>query len=304
MDLTRTDGTKSVRAGLGVGCAIGAVALGIVHLVLAGAPPRAGLVNAAALVLGLLLFAGLRGRPLPHAPMSLLAASALLATAQAGTSVDGIARWVGVGPLLIQPAMVLLPAMVVAFARKRSRGGAAAIAIAAIALAAQPDRGMAGALAAAVAGLALSRRDALSSLAAVAALAGFGITLGRADTLPPEPFVEGVITSSFAAGTFAGLAAAGGLALLLAPSAIGWWRGADEPDASLAFGAVWLGVIVAATLGNYPTPVVGYGGSAILGYCLSLAALPRVVRPHSRQGDRDEPGAPPPPSADLRAAFA
>jgi hypothetical protein len=33
-------------------------------------------------------------------------------------------------------------------------------------------------------------------------------------------------------------------------------------------------VVAAAALGNYPTPLVGYGGSAVLGYLLSAALLP------------------------------
>jgi hypothetical protein len=34
---------------------------------------------------------------------------------------------------------------------------------------------------------------------------------------------------------------------------------------------------MAAALGNYPTPIVGYGGSAIIGYALSLLALPKLA---------------------------
>ena len=50
----------------------------------------------------------------------------------------------------------------------------------------------------------------------------------------------------------------------------------------VAFGIVWSGIMVAAALGNYPTPLVGYGGSAVLGYLLSLAALPAAARSGSR----------------------
>ncbi len=39
------------------------------------------------------------------------------------------------------------------------------------------------------------------------------------------------------------------------------------------FGATWLAVIAFAIVGNYPTPLVGYGSSAIVGYCLSAAVL-------------------------------
>lgn len=35
--------------------------------------------------------------------------------------------------------------------------------------------------------------------------------------------------------------------------------------------------MMAAALGNYPTPIVGYGGSAVIGYVFSLLALPKLV---------------------------
>lgn len=233
------------------------------------------------------------------------AAAALLATALAGTSVDEVTRWVRFGPLLVQPSLVLLPAMVVALARSRSWPGAGAIVIAAGALALQPDRGMAGALTVAVGGLALARRDRVTGLAAAAALAAFAVTLGRPDTLPAEPFVEGVIASSFAGGMLAGLAAAAGLMLLVVPAAMGMLREPGSREAHLAFGAIWVGVVTAAALGNYPTPIVGYGGSAILGYCLSLAALPRVASGRRRRSAADaSPALTPPPSIQPRAAAA
>ena len=44
-------------------------------------------------------------------------------------------------------------------------------------------------------------------------------------------------------------------------------------------------MILAAALGNYPTPLVGYSGSAILGYLISLLGLP--PRPAIRSVGRD-----------------
>ena len=61
-------------------------------------------------------------------------------------------------------------------------------------------------------------------------------------------------------------------------------KGAGERAAALAFGGCWSGVVVAAALGNYPTPLVGYGGSAVLGYLLSVALLSNVVREPVRSG--------------------
>jgi hypothetical protein len=69
---------------------------------------------------------------------------------------------------------------------------------------------------------------------------------------------------------------------MIAPAWIGYRRDRASAAPWLVFGAIWLGVIVAAALGNYPTPLVGYGGSAIIGYVLSLAALPRRLAPAGR----------------------
>lgn len=287
----------------GLACAAGAVGLGIAHLALAGAPARDAIVNALALLIGLLLFAAVRSRPVRPDIAAVAAAAALLATALAGTSVDGVSRWVRFGPLLVQPALVLLPAAIVAFARERSWLATAAVLIAAAALALQPDRGMAGALAVATLALATLRRDRASALAAAAAIAGFAVTLARPDTLPPQPFVEGVIASSFAAGLAAGVAAALGLALLVTPALVGWRREREARDAQLAFGAIWLGVIAAAAFGDYPTPVVGYGGSAIVGYVLSLAALPRAAEARSLRS-KGEASPSPAPTIRHEAAIA
>jgi hypothetical protein len=49
-------------------------------------------------------------------------------------------------------------------------------------------------------------------------------------------------------------------------------------NAATVFAAVWLTILAAAAIGNYPTPLLGYGGSGVLGYLLCLAALPRSAR--------------------------
>jgi len=69
----------------------------------------------------------------------------------------------------------------------------------------------------------------------------------------------------------------GGLVLLLLPAIVGWFRDPANRESHAVFGAVWLAAILAAALGNYPTPFVGYGASAIIGYALSLLALPKLA---------------------------
>ena len=57
------------------------------------------------------------------------------------------------------------------------------------------------------------------------------------------------------------------------------------------FGAIWAAVVLAAALGNYPTPLVGYGGSAIVGYLLSLMAFPSagLLAARRKAGEVTEP---------------
>jgi hypothetical protein len=143
----------------------------------------------------------------------------------------------------------------------------------------QPDRAMAGTLAAALAALWLWRREPPVTVGAVAAVCGFAATMLSADVVAPVSFVEQVVQSAFAFHVLTGLAIVAGLATMLVPAAVGLGARAREREVFVVFAAAWLAVIAFAIVGNYPTPLVGYGSSAILGYCLSAAMLTR--RPSS-----------------------
>jgi hypothetical protein len=263
---------------IGLACAVAATFLGIFYLVAAGAPARYAVVNLAALLLGLVALgavdkAALHGRGSSGPAVALLGAS-LLATALFGASADGASRWIWIGPLSVQVSLVAVPFMLVCFAAHRNRLATAGIALAALALAIQPDRAMAGVLALGLAALATARRDVFSITALLAALAAFAVTLARPDALPAVPFVDRILFTSFSVHPVAGAAILLGLGLLVLPAIAGRQGGPADDGAYRVFGAIWIGSIAAAALGNYPTPVVGYGGSAILGYVLSLAAFP------------------------------
>jgi hypothetical protein len=74
-----------------------------------------------------------------------------------------------------------------------------------------------------------------------------------------------------------GAAVLTGALLLIVPAVYGFGKSSAHQHVYAVFGMVWIGVIVAAALGNYPTPLVGYGGSAVLGYVLSLASIGPVA---------------------------
>jgi cell division protein FtsW (lipid II flippase) len=260
---------------LGVLAATGATLLGVLVMALAGAPKAYLIINIAALGIGISLLSLLqRNRPnAAYAGWLVLAAAAgLLATALLGTTIDGATRWVRIGVVSLQPSLLLLPLMVMTFARVRDAKTTMAMLVAAIALAIQPDRAMAGALVAGLAALAVTARDRHMLLALVAALCSLAVTLMRPDTLPPTPFVEQVYASAFAFSHAAGLALLAGSALMLLPML------ALHRNVATVFAAVWLTILAAAAIGNYPTPLLGYGGSGVLGYLLCLAALPRSAR--------------------------
>jgi hypothetical protein len=126
-----------------------------------------------------------------------------------------------------------------------------------------------------MAALALSRPERMVLMGLAGALAGFATTLLRADASSAVPFVDRIFFSSFALHPLAGFAVLGGATLMLVPAIAGYRIDPDRRASHAVFGSVWLAVILAAALGNYPTPLVGYGGSAILGYLLSLLYLPR-----------------------------
>ena len=265
---------------MGIACATGAVLLGLSYMVVAGAPSRYLGVNAGALFIGLTMLA-LLGRTTQlgqkWTSVAIMAmAGALLATALFGQAVDDTARWVSLGGLSIQPTLILLPLMIVAFARGRDTLATAAIIVAAAAIALQPDRAMAGMLAASLAVLLSMRPDRHIIAAFGASIASFAITLARADTLPAAAYVDQILYSSFDVHVMAGAAVLGGSILLLIPAILGWRSDPVNRETYAVFGAVWLTAVVAAALGNYPTPIVGYGGSAIIGYALSLLALPKL----------------------------
>ena len=295
---------------VGVACAIGSVVLGLAYLMTAGAPMRYLGINAGALVAGLaMVVLASRGmlptRRWPGA-ITLLTGTVLLLTALFGDRVEGAARWVQLGPLAVQPSLILLPMMIVGFARSRNGLSMIGLIVAAAAMAIQPDRAMAGVLAAGLSVLAVVRPDRLVLPAVASSIAGFAVTVVRADTLPAMPYVDQILYSSFDVHTLAGLAVLGGSVLLIVPAIVGSRYDGNDRETCWVFGVVWFAAVIAAATGNYPTPIVGYGGSAILGYLLSLIMLPEVACSSVRANGviRDGTGDAPRPDRKLRVGLA
>ncbi|MFM5950120.1 MAG: hypothetical protein ACKOPM_12995, partial [Novosphingobium sp.] len=257
---------------VGVACAVGAVGLGGAFMLMAGAPAQYLVVNASALAIGLLLLSAVNQSAgkvrLPSGLWTLSMAGLLLATAMFGTQASGAARWIAVSGLHIQPSFIVLPAMLIGLSYDRSILATIGIALAAVAIAMQPDRAMAGVLFAGIAVTAAFVRERRTFLVLAISAAGFVSTLLRSDPLPAAAFVDQILGFAFNVHIAAGLAITLGLSLLIVPAVLGWRSDSEHRHIYATFGAVWAAAILASALGNYPTPVVGYSGAAVLGYVL------------------------------------
>lgn len=262
-------------------CAIAATCFGLVSLAEAGAPARHLILNLTALIAGLIIVLPFRRHDPVTAPfvgvVAILVGLILLLTAVFGDEASDARRWLSLGDVALQPSLIGLPFLLVAFARSRDIMTTAGLVLAAVAIALQPDRAMAGAIVAAVGVAALMRPDRVALVMLSVALACFVAATLQRDAVPATAFVDGVFRTASSTSFIAGLAVWGGVGILLLPPVLGLRRSRETAVAHAAFGATWLALIAAAVFGDYPTPVVGYGGSAIVGYVWSLLALPAEV---------------------------
>ena len=257
---------------------------GIAYMLGAGAPTHLPAINAGAIVVAMaLVWVRARRQPTPPAGMTIAigVSVALLATALFGHEVEGIRRWWSIGPVSVNVALLALPALAVAYARRPASAGdriatTAAMALAALALALQPNRGSAFALLLVTLVVGLWRRHASDWIVLVIAATAFAATVSRADPLDGVRFVEGVLAEGWRASPGWGPALAAASAALLLPLTALPRLPADARLAIVAFSAAIGGLVAASIIGQYPTPVVGAGLSAIVGYALGVLMFPRL----------------------------
>ncbi len=197
------------------------------------------------------------------------AMGALLLIAGLGHTSMGASAWLRVGPVAMNLLWLLLPALLVASdvrsqssARPWATGG---LLMASCALALLADAVLTGLTAAVLSVLACNRRSGALALLALATWAT-AAHLGQAWKAPEVlTFVDKVLQSGFEQNLAIGL----GLALL---QVLPLWPALRHRRARV-HGLIW-GLLVALSLpGWLPSPLVGFGGSFIFAYLLSLAML-------------------------------
>lgn len=251
---------------------------GLVYLWGFDAPSHFVTVNAVALIVGGALAAFLRSPESAKLRRVLIVGllALLFLPLIAGPEVNGIARWLPLGPFALHAGMLALPPLVVLAAREKPY--AAPILLAAL-LAAflQPDAATGFAITFAAVGLHDVTKDwKIGATAAVGFIAS--LLMAMRGELPPQPFVERIIfdligQAPFAAATLMLALMAGFFLILFAVTA--------AKSARFALAGSLFGFAVMAMISHYPTPLIGYGASPVLGFAMAIGLAHHANRESS-----------------------
>lgn len=261
-----------------------------------GAPPPQLALQVAALAVGAILAAALpalsQDRLLALAPWAAAIGLALLGATLLGEGLQGIHRWIGLGPIRLHASSLASPVILLGAAallsRDRAAPAGAILAAAQLLHLLQPDAGQATALAAgAVAALLRCKSSPLlRALLALALAAAAAVTWTRADPLVAVPIVEGIVRLAGDLGRpFQALAVAALAAIPLALAITARRAPADDAFArarSAGLAAYVTALVLVPIVGNFPVPVLGFGVSPILGVAIALGAGSGPARGRAR----------------------
>lgn len=256
------------------GICAGALALPVAALLaflaIAGAPGQYLLTDAVALGIALAWIALGRMPQSERAARLILAALTILLFVPllTGPQINGIARWLPLGPIQLHAGMLAFPAIAVLAAREPRWAPAILLAALAAALL-QPDGGTAFAITFAAIGLYHVTSDwRLAMVCIVAFFAALVATIHG--ELAPQEFVERVFRTAFAIQPIIALA----LALALAASfALMLFAIPHERAARFALAGALFGFFIIALMNTYPFPLIGHGAASILGFGLALGLV-------------------------------
>lgn len=264
---------------------LAAVAAGCVAMAASGIAPASWLRTPVAWAVGAGLAALLARCAEPRNASTgivVMGTGALIATLFAA-GVEGVHRWLDLGPLHINIAAICLPAVIVSLAAIRAPRHTRLVVtiITATVLLLQPDASQLTAFAIAASTLAV-RSTLGTGRKAFAVLVAVVFTIGvwmRPDPLEPVAEVEQVFALCAAVSPF--LAFIAGLALAaatVAPLVLSSNRCHPARDGAIALSAYFLAVSIAPFFGWFPVPLVALGMSTPIGWWLGIGLLLVMAR--------------------------
>lgn len=265
-----------------------AIAAGCVAMAQTGVAPSSWLrtVVAWAVGAGLASLLARYGEPRRASTGAVVLATGALIATLFGAAIEGVHRWLDIGPLHINAAALVLPLLIVGLAAIRITRpmGLVLAFIAATVLLAQPDASQLTSFAIAASILVVRSSVALPwktfglLVAVVFAIAGWR----RPDPLDPVAEVEQIFAMCVAVSPFLALLA--GLALAaaaVAPLLFASPAGHAARDGAIALSAYFVSVSIAPFFGWFPVPLVGLGMSFPVGFWLGMGLL-LVIGRHPR----------------------
>lgn len=262
-----------------------ALTIGLLVMARDGLPPGIWLGNLVAALVGVLVvvFAGrpqTSTEPTFHRVRWLAAGSVVvLGATLIAPGVEDVHRWLPLGPLQLHVGAVVLP-LVLVFLGDLGLSWSVGLSVPTlIVLALQPDAAQAVAFAAGWSTLTvLGRHRKVAGPIVVVTLLAVVSAL-RPDPLQPIPHVEGIVGLATEQGPVWGVV--GLFSLCLLP--LGFLPGLNRRIGWAL--AVYMGcTLLAAWIGPFPVPILGYGMSPILGYYLAVAAVRRTPSRHLQSG--------------------
>jgi cell division protein FtsW (lipid II flippase) len=261
------------------------VLIGTVVMLAGGAPIARWGTHLAALPVGLVVYALAARAPLVAARGRLvLALGAVLSVGLtlAAPGLDGVQRWLVLGPLRVQPSALVVPALLVlaaGFPHATLVLPAALLAVQIVHVL-QPDAGQATAVAAASVVLLAGPVGGGSRACLVASIAVAVVAWLRPDPLQPAPFVEDVVALAFDLTPWLGCAAlVAVVAGVLAPWAerrradLRVAAPATARSAAAALEAYLVTTFLVSLTGRFPVPLLGAAVSPVVGWFLGLGVL-------------------------------
>jgi cell division protein FtsW (lipid II flippase) len=255
-----------------VACILPALVLGVAWMRQTGVPPAVYMQNVAAAVAGAAIAAyGSRRHVSATRGLAILIVAILLLLMTLPTSgLQGVHRWIRVGPLNFHVAFLAIPLVLVELDRilhsTRLAVAFCAMVIITATLTLQPDASQATAFAgSSVVLLAAHRKRNPAAVAAMLALLALaGASFLKADPLAPLPHVEEIAIRIAERGAAWQAIVLAALTLMIAPFAVQTVTVSKSAGVAVA---VYLALVtIASYWGNFPVPVLGYGMSPILGY--------------------------------------
>jgi hypothetical protein len=212
----------------------------------------------------------------------LAATPVALAATRLDAGLEGVHRWIQLGPLRLNAAAIFVPAAIVALAVLRERRWSwAAAAVSLGLLVVQPDASQAAALGMGMIVVLASLRAnaAIRAGGAIAILLAIAAAAMRPDPLAPVPEVEGIVGLAWAWSPLAAVVAVGLLAAtVLAPRWLASRAEGTEKTAAIALFAVLALTALAPAFAAFPVPLAGMGMSPVLGFWLGAGALAAAAR--------------------------